>query len=372
MGVAVVGAGVTGLSIAFHLSAAGLGPITVYDRSGVGAGASGVQPGGVRQQWGTAANCAMARESLAFYESLPERLGVGVAARFDRCGYLFVADRPETLAQLEANVAVQRRAGVPSQLLSASEIEQLVPGLHADGVEGAAFCAEDGYFDRPRAVVAAFAEAARARGARIELAEVHALERNEIGWTLSTSTGDVRAERVVLAASTDTRALVAPLGVDLPIVREPRFLLLGEPRPARLLEPLVIAVDRALAAKQLADGRLLASDLSAAGDPATEAARWRANVRKGLRRLLPHLAELPLPTLVEGFYDVTPDAQPIVDEVDADLWVAAGFSGHGFMVAPSVGRLVAAAFAGDELPPWQESLRLARFAHVDDRDTQVI
>ncbi len=372
MGVAVVGAGVTGLSIAFHLSAAGFGPVTVYDRTGIGAGASGVQPGGIRQQWGTAANCAMARDSLGFYESLSERLGVDVDARFDRCGYLFVADHPETLAQLEANVALQRQVGVPSQMLAAQEIERLVPGLRADGVAGAAFCAEDGYFDRPRAVVAAFAEAAQRRGARIELADVHSLERNGEAWTLRTSTGDVTAEHVVLAASTDTCMLVAPLGADLPIVREPRFLLLGMPRRERLLEPLVIAVDRALAAKQLADGRLLASDLRAAGDPAVEAPRWRANVRDGLSRLLPRLAELPLPTVVEGFYDVTPDAQPIVDEVATGLWVAAGFSGHGFMVAPSVGGLVAAAFAGGELPPWHESLRLGRFTQVDDRDTQVI
>ncbi len=314
----------------------------------------------------------MARESLAFYESLPERLGVQVDARFDRCGYLFVADRPETLAQLEANVAVQRGVGVPSRLLGAAEVAQLVPGLNAEGVIGGAFCAEDGYFDRPRAVVAAFEAAARARGARVEQADVHALERSGKTWTLRTSAGDVAAERVVVAASTDTCALVAPLGVDLPIVREPRFLLLGEPIPERLLEPLVIAVDRGLAAKQLADGRLLASDLRASGDAATEAPRWRANVRAGLTRLLPGLAELPLPTVVEGFYDVTPDAQPIVDEVADGLWVAAGFSGHGFMVAPSVGRLVAAAFAGDALPPWYEALRLARFADADERDTQVI
>ena len=368
----MVGAGVTGLSIAFHLAAAGHEPVTVYDRTGVGAGASGVQPGGVRQQWGTAANCAMARESLAFYEALPDRLGVDVGARFDRCGYLFVADRPETLAQLRANLAVQQRAGVPSQLLGAAEIEELVPGLRADGVAGAAFCAEDGYFDHPRAVVAAFADAAQARGARIEQADVHALVGDGAGWTLRTSAGDARAERVVVAASTDTRSLVAPLGVELPIVREPRFLLFGEALRERLLEPLVIAVDRALAAKQLADGRLLASDLRAAGDPETQAATWRANVRAGLSGLLPRLAELPLPTLVEGFYDVTPDAQPIVDEVDRGLWVAAGFSGHGFMVAPSVGSLLAAIIAGGALPPWHESLRLSRFVHADDRDTQVI
>ncbi len=110
----VVGAGVSGLSIAFHLLERGLGPVTVIDRTGVAAGASGVQPGGVRQQWSTRASCLMARESHAFYSDLSERLGVPVAARFDACGYLFLADTEETLGRLAANVSVQQEAGVPS------------------------------------------------------------------------------------------------------------------------------------------------------------------------------------------------------------------------------------------------------------------
>ncbi len=133
----------------------------------------------------------------------------------------------------------------------------------------------------------------------------------------------------------------------------------------------MIAVDRGLAAKQLADGRLLASDLRAIGDPATDADLWRGNVRRGFARLLPALAERPLPTIVAGAYDMTPDAQPIVDEVAEGLWVAAGFSGHGFMVAPSTGRLVAAGVGGDELPDWRHAVRAGRF-HDADRDTQVI
>src|SRR5690349_7350940 len=247
--VTVVGAGISGLSIAFHLLERGLTPLTVLDRAGVGAGASGVQPGGVRQQWGSVANCLIARESHAVYQRLPERLGVPVEARFDACGYLFLADRPETLAQLEANVAVQHRAGVPSTLLEAGDIEALVPGLRAEAVAGGAYCGEDGYFDRPQAVVAAFADAARRLGARIERADVRAVLADGSGWRVETEGAPHRSEIVVVAASTDTVRLVAPLGVTLPIVHEPRYLLLGEPRADRVLEPLVIAADRGVAAK---------------------------------------------------------------------------------------------------------------------------
>src|SRR4051812_22674240 len=124
--VAVVGAGITGLSVARHLRERGLDAL-VLERSGVAAGASGVQPGGVRQQWGTAVNCRLARESVACWRRLDG---------FRACGYLFVAHSPQTLEQLEANVAVQREAGVPSRLVSADEAGELVPGLSTDGLVG--------------------------------------------------------------------------------------------------------------------------------------------------------------------------------------------------------------------------------------------
>jgi sarcosine oxidase, subunit beta len=370
--VSVVGAGISGLSIAWHVLDRGVGPVTVYDGAGIGAGASALQPGGIRQQWGSVANCAMARASRAFYMELTDRLGVEVDAVFDACGYLFLADSAETMAQLDANVRVQHRAGVPSTLLTGDEVGALVPGLRADGVAGASYCGEDGYFDRPQAVVAAFAEAARARGARFERSRVVSIARDGAGWCLETEGGRTTpVQQLVVAAAAETARLVAPLQVDLPIEHEPRFLLLGEPRSERVLDPLVIAVDRGLAVKQLADGRLLASDLRATGDPETEADRWRANVRHELERLLPALADESLPTVLHGTYDMTPDAQPIVDEVAEGLWVAAGFSGHGFMVAPSTGHLVAAGLGGDLLPEWHEAVRADRFRDAA-RDTQVI
>jgi sarcosine oxidase, subunit beta len=370
--IGVIGAGVSGLSIAFQVLERGLGRVTVFDGAGIGAGASAVQPGGVRQQWGSVANCTMARESHRFYSELGDHLGVPVDASFEACGYLFVADRDDTLAQLETNVGIQRQAGVPSTLLTAEEAARLVPGLNVRDVAGASYCAEDGYFDRPQAVVAAFAEAARARGAQFEPSNVVAVERDRGAWRIATAAGTrFTADRIVIAAAAETARLVGQLGIVLPLASEPRFLFLGAPLRERMLDPLVIAVDRGLAAKQLADGRLLASDLRAAGDPATEADGWRANVRRELGRLLPRLAALPLPTLVEGTYDMTPDAQPVIDEVADGLWVAAGFSGHGFMVAPTTGRLVAAGLGGARLPDWAESVRLDRFVETN-RDTQVI
>jgi sarcosine oxidase, subunit beta len=341
--VAVVGAGVTGLSVAWQLRVRGLETV-VLERTGIGAGASGVQPGGVRQQWGTAVNCRLARESLEFYSRARELLN-GRELGFTACGYMFLAHSEQALGRLRANAAVQAEAGVPSRIVDPDEAAQLVPGLASASVAGASWCEQDGYVDRPRAVIEALA-----RDVRVELADVVGLGPDGDGWRLTLRQGaTVRAGALVLAAGIDTPRILERLGVDLPIEPEHRWLFLSEPIRERLVEPLVVSAERCFAAKQLADGRVLASDLSAVGPTDEEAARWRHSVRRAIRELLPVLEYVDFSVLVTGIYDVTPDRQAIIGAVPGfeKLWVAAGFSGHGFMLAPAVGRILADAIAGD-------------------------
>ena len=314
--VIVVGAGVVGLSVAFHLQERGAS-VVVVERSGVGAGASGVQPGGVRQQWGTRVNCVLARESVAFWADVQERLRMRVDPGWRACGYLFLAHSEETLARLRANVELQNGLGVPSRILSPAEAADAVPGLSVESIVGGAWCAEDGYFDRPQAIVEAFGALAK-----VEIRDVASLDALD-------------ADAVVVAAGVDTPRLLA----ELPIVAESRHLFFSEPVRERLLEPLVVSAERRFAAKQLADGRLLASDLGG---------QSRAHVREAIEELLPRLAFVPLPLLIEGTYDVTPDHQAILGRVRDRVWVAAGFSGHGFMLAPAVGRILAGCHPGRE------------------------
>jgi sarcosine oxidase subunit beta len=357
--VVVVGAGVIGLSIAWHLRRRGVETL-VLEREGIAAGASGVQPGGVRQQWGTAVNCRLARESAGFYGRAQELLNGPVELRFTRCGYLFLAHSEQALERLRANAAVQAAAGVPSRVVDAEEAARLVPGLATGGLAGASWCDEDGYVDRPQSVVEAFA-----RETRIEVAEVVRLRRDDAGWRLSLrGQDDVQAEAVVVAAGIDTPALLEPLGVELPIEAESRWLFLSEPIGERLLEPLVVSAERRFAAKQLANGRVLASDLSAVGPSDAEASRWRQAIRRAIRELLPVLEYVDFTVLTHGIYDVTPDRQAIIGRVPGadQLWIAAGFSGHGFMLAPAVGRILAEAVAGSGEDEALGILDLGRFA----------
>ncbi len=341
---AVVGAGITGLAVARELQERGH-DVVVLERTGVGAGASGVQPGGVRQQWGTRVACRLARESVAFWREIDERLHPRVPVKLERSGYLFVAQTDAALERLAANVRLQNEEGIPSELVSPDEAAELVPGLLTDGIAGGAWCGEDGYFDRPQSVVAAFAE-----GLDVQQVDVRSLE-------------ELDADVVVLAAGTETRTLLEPLGVDLPVLPEDRYLFLSDPIEERLLDPLVVAPELAFAAKHLADGRVLASDLAGRGDPDAGRERWRATIRAGIDALLPRLEYVSFSLLVRGVYDVTPDHQPVLGELPGrpGLYVACGFSGHGFMIAPAVARITADAVEGRR-DPALDVLGFDRFA----------
>ncbi len=348
--VVVVGAGVVGLSIAFHLAQRGAS-VTVLDRAGIGAGASGVQPGGVRQQWGTRVNCLLARESMGFYADARELLRMRVDPGFRPCGYLFLAHSESALLRLQENVMLQNELDIPSQILGPAEAAELVPGLDISGVVGGAWCAEDGYFDRPQSLVEAF-------GASADVQIGEALGVQDKGVIRLASGGELHAESAVIAAGIDTPRLLP----ELPIQPQARYLFFSDPIRERLLDPLVVSPERRFAAKQLGDGRLLASDLGAVGDPDVDLSDWRANVRSAFEELLPQLVYVALPTLVKGVYDVTPDHQAILGRVRDRVWVAAGFSGHGFMLAPAVGRIIAESVLGEREDAALSVLDAGRFA----------
>lgn len=370
----VVGAGVTGLSIAWHLLDAGAS-VTVVESTGVGAGASGVQPGGVRQQWSTRASCQLARESAAFYGDFSDRLEARARPILERCGYLFVADTEAALQGLAGNVGLQNALGIPSRILSPAEAAEVVPGLRVDGMAGASFCAEDGYFDKPQAVVEAFAAAVGRLGGELAIGTADLFTPIADGWRTALADGRCfESHHVVVATGVDTAPLLDRIGVAVPIVPESRYLFLSEPIGERLVEPLVVAPERRFAAKQLAGGRVLTSDLGAVGDPETGRAGWLRTVTAGIRSLLPILEYVSFPIIADGVYDVTPDHQPILDSVSPrdGFWVAAGFSGHGFMFAPAVGRLVSGAILGHR-DPLLEHFSLARFEQSElVLETQIV
>lgn len=361
--VAIVGAGITGLSVAWHLTQRGLS-VAAFDGRGIGSGATAIQPGGVRQQWGTEVACRMAREAFTFYNEIGERLQPAVDPQLTACGYLFVALSETELTAQRERLDLQHRLGIASREVSATEAGDLVEGLDAGSIVGGVWCGQDGYFDRPLAVVGAFHDAAERSGATFHDASVERIARDGDGWLLELRGGRVaRAATVVVAAAWDTPALLAPLGVELPIEKAPKYLFYSDPIRERLLEPLVIAPERHFAAKQLADGSVLASDLGAGSRAGEHKQIWHANVRRAITELLPILEYVSFPVLVEGFYDVTADRQPVLGPIDGHggLFVAAGLNGRGLMMAPTIGRVIADGVVNGAMEPEMAPLTASRF-----------
>ena len=350
--VAIVGGGVIGCSVAYHLTALGWTDIVLFERGSLAGGATGICPGGIRQQFEGEADCRLARHSVRFFDRINDILEPDSPFFFERSGYLFLAYSDATIERFRRNVAVQNRLGIPSVLLAPDAIHSMLPNVAMDGIVGGSFCAEDGFIEDCHGVTNQLAARARANGATIRREEVRQLGRTGRGWTLETDSGRLDTDHVVLAAGADSTVLASQVGLVLPIVPERRRIAYTVPCAAGMLPPLVVALERAVAAKQLTNGVLYLGWL--AETPDVDDLTFIERTMEAGSKILPILADLPVRRVMGGIYDNTPDRRPILGPVSGldGLFLAAGFSGHGFMIAPAVGEIIAAAVSGrtTELP----------------------
>jgi sarcosine oxidase, subunit beta len=327
-----------GASIAYHLALAGADDVVLAERDRVAAGASGKAMGGVRQQFSTAPEVVLARESIRFFEELGPPF-------FEQVGYVFVATTEEGLAQLEERRRLQADLGVPAVSADAREIE----GLYAEDVVGAVACWEDGIAD-PAAVTRELVRRAVRLG--VELRE-------------GVSATELDSDVLVIACGPWSAEVAAPGGIELPIRPLCRQLVDTAPvagLPASL--PMVIEAETGFHFRPVDGGVRLAM--------VERELRWGfeesvdddlvADWLRRLARRYPPAARVDVARAWAGLYDMTPDAHPIIGWVGEGVYVAAGFSGHGFMQSPAVGAAAAQELltgASDfDLSPF----RLERFA----------
>jgi sarcosine oxidase subunit beta len=360
--VVIVGGGVVGASIAYALAQARAGRTVLFERTSLASGATGICPGGIRQQFEDEADCRLARRSAWFFTHINDLLTPPLPFRFERTGYLFLAFTEETLDRLRRAVKTQNSVGIESHLVTPAGAADIVRALRVDGLLGGAYSAADGFLEDCHGVTAALAARAREAGLEIRYEEVVRIGRYGGRWLVETGGSLVDTPSVVLAAAADTTALVARLGLMLPIVAERRRLAYTTPAPRGWLDPLVVAGDRGFAGKQLANGVFYFGWLgeTSRDDDLTF-------IEQGLSAgdsLLRGFAELRVRRVVTGVYDLTPDRRPILGGIPGfdGLYVAAGFSGHGFMLAPAAGEVVAAAVLGHDPPVPADPFSAARFA----------
>jgi len=377
----VIGGGVTGASIAFHLAGLGMKRVLVLERKFLAAGGTGRSVGVIRQLYPTPETSAMVLRSLRVFQHFTE--AVGGEAGYVGCGVLIgvsAAMRPK----LEATLAVQRALGIRAELLEPADVARIEPRINAVGLGAVLHEPESGYGD-PTAVTLGYADAARRRGARIEQGvEVVAIQQAGGRVTgVTTATGErIDAAVVVNCAGLWSRTVGRLAGIDLPIVvgRHPVFIV---ERDAAFGPPHLVYLDlaggsyvRPETGNLTLTGSLTDDEAEHPMDPellGSEAGFEEASaVLERTGRAVPRLAEARYRQGYAGAFDITPDWMPILDESPlAGFWIAAGMSGHGFKLAPAVGELLAALITGAAPPVNPASFALGRFAGTEVAGTFV-
>lgn len=370
----IIGGGITGASIAYHLTKLGCRDVVLLEKDHLASKATGVCPGGIRAQWQSEAACLYAREAVTFFENLDDELHPDFPLPFHQTGYLFVAHEEETLEVFKKNIALQNSLGIPSELVDADGIRKIVPEFAVDGVLGGAFCNKDGFIEDADGLTQVLVQRAKDAGARVFLESAVRIDQSGDRITgVETDSGRIDTPRVVLAAGCDSPALARPLGLKLPITVERRRLVFTDRLQRRVLEPLVAAMDVGWAGKQLIDGVVYMGYLREARESKND---WdyTEQVAELMLRMMPSLEDVGVKRVVDGYYDSSPDGQPFFGGVSglAGYYQAVGFSGHGYMLSPSVGKVMAEIILDREPSLPTEPFSFDRFKNVAAEDGLVI
>jgi sarcosine oxidase subunit beta len=347
--IVIIGSGIVGSSVAYHLAEAGCTDVLVVEREAhQGKGSTGKSMGGVRAQFSTPVNIQMSIYSIDFFSSFDEV--VGYPADYRAHGYLFCATSERHLNYLKANRERQMSLGLLNvELVSREDIAKFVPQLRVDDVLGGTYCPTDGFVD-PHSVMMGFMLKARERGVRLWLdTPVTGIDvENGRVTGIVTKRGRVATRFIVNAAGPWAAEVARLAGVDLPVEPLRRQLVPTEAfdkLPKRF--PMVIDMSTGFHFRREGAGILLAWN-----DP-EETAGFKTDFDPAfIEKILTRAADR-VPCLADaavnprrawaGLYEMTPDHHAIIGSVRAvrGLYFANGFSGHGVMHSPASGRITA-------------------------------
>lgn len=351
--VVVIGGGCMGVATAFFLARRGVRNVVLLEREPqLGLGSTGRNAGGVRHQFSHEANVRLSLESIRFFERFEEEVGAPID--FHQHGYLFLLSTAAAFERFQRDAEMQRRLGVPVEVLGPEEAARLAPGVDVTGVVGATFCRRDGIAD-PHGVTMGFARAAERAGVEIlRGVEVKAIRLDGARIAaVETPAGTIATPIVVNAAGPYAGRIGAMVGVALPITPLRRHIFLARPAEgARVPASRIMVIDFETSFYFHREGVHV---LFGMADPAERpgfdvSVRWEFlnDVMPVAVKRLPALAEASIVRAWAGLYEMTPDAMPVIGPVPAleGFYVVAGFSGHGFQHSPAAGRLVADLVAG--------------------------
>lgn len=346
--VAIIGSGVVGSSIAYHLAKRGCTNVLVLDRTADIRDSSTARSGaGVRHQWSSATNILLSKYSITRLHRFKEEIGVDSGLRL--VGYLFLVRKPATWATYQQNVALQHRYGVPTQILTPDQVGQIVPNTRIDDLQGATFCDQDGYCD-PMAIRNGYLQRAGELGVRVwNDAPVTAIRiDNERSIIIDTPRGRVHCATVVNAAGGWSGDVAALVSLAIPVQHFRRHLyVLDPPTPLAHDIPFTFDVDSGFYLRssrgQIWCGKINPAEVS--GHTTEVDWEWMPHVLAQGYERFPMLRECTVNRQQSwaGTYEITPDHAPILGRhPELPNYVdASGFSGHGIMHSPATGLLVA-------------------------------
>lgn len=352
--VVIIGGGIVGASVAYHLAQGGCTNVLIVEREAKqGAGSTGRATGGVRAQFATDINIRMSKYSIDFIAHFEE--ATGYPSGYDPAGYLLVATDEPQLEYLKTTAERQRSAGVTNvELISAADVSSMMPQLRADDIVGGSFCRTDG-FVRPLGLLRGFSERAFERGVRLWL-ETEVLGIEVEGGAVSgvvTTRGRVETRALVNATGAWAASVARMAGVEIPVVPLRRQLVCTKPLDALGPRfPMVIDMSDGFHFRPDSLNGATPGVLLAWPDP-DERPGFGAEFEPGFAgKLMPRAvervpclagAELDASRCRAGLYEVTPDYHAIIGEAPGvgGLFLANGFSGHGVMHAPATGRVMA-------------------------------
>ncbi|HVQ00028.1 MAG TPA: FAD-binding oxidoreductase [Candidatus Thermoplasmatota archaeon] len=363
--VVIIGGGINGCSLAYRLAKKGM-EVVVIEKRYLASGATGACGAGIRQQWSTKENALLAIQSVKIFEKLSAELGQDI--EFRQGGYLIAVHDHKEMEQAEQNVTLQRSLGLTVDILDTEEITDVVPILDVKGMKaiGATFCPTDGHAN-PFRTTFAYADAARNFGA-----EFHT-HTTVTGLTMAqkcirgvvTDNGTIKTEMVVNAAGVDSKSIAQMVHVRLPLAPYRKEIMATE-RLKPLFEAMVISFKDGIYFSQQQEGQIVG------GIPIPEEREgyrtmptfaFLQHMASTLTRYAPILQHVNMLRHWTGFYDVTPDARPILGEVAGvkGFIQCNGFSGHGFMISPMVAQVLTELIADGKTSEILENLNLNRF-----------
>lgn len=352
--VVIIGGGVMGASIAYHLAERGGVSVTLLEREEqFGLGSTGRCAGGIRHQFSTEVNIRLSIESIQMMERFPEEIGQEID--LNQIGYLFVLDDEQDFAQFQRNVALQNSMGIESRVLSVDDIHRRVPLLNLEGVVGGTIYERDGLAD-PNSIVQGYINKTRQlRQANpalsinllnnITVTQIRMAESDRV-QAVVTPEGEIATETVVIAAGAWSGQFGEMIGVNIPIVPVRRQIAVTTTlRELPPDFPFVLFFGQSLYFHP-ESGQSILTGKSNSDEPIgfnTEVdPKWTETHLLEAMHRFPLLEQAGLLSEWAGLYEVTPDEQAILGRLPGveGVIMAAGFSGHGFMHGPIVGKLM--------------------------------